>query len=98
MAGADVQLHDTYTAWKMKAEEGGNVKFQLGSEVVAIRERSSKGVKVAWKKGDEIVEGVFDELILAIGKSFRSLLTSRSPLIARCRRGYKAARQMCDMA
>lgn len=69
MTCADEQLHDTYTAWKEKAEEGGNVKFQLGSEVVAVRERSSKGVKVAWKKGDEVVEGVFDELILAVGKS-----------------------------
>lgn len=69
---ADIQLHDTYSAWKSKAEEGGNVTYKLGHEVVNIKERSNKGVVVEYKTpggGDgESQEERFDELILAVGE------------------------------
>lgn len=60
-------MHETYKAWQQKAGEGGNVKYKLGHEVVGIRERNKKGVRVAWVEDGKEVEGVFDELILAVG-------------------------------
>jgi pyruvate/2-oxoglutarate dehydrogenase complex dihydrolipoamide dehydrogenase (E3) component len=64
------QLHDTYSAWKSKSEEGRNVTFKLGHEVVQIKERSDKGVVVEFKTPEgETKEGRFDELILAVGGS-----------------------------
>lgn len=52
----------------MKSQENGNVNFKLGQEVVAIKERSNKGVRVAYKAANnQIEEEWFDELILAVG-------------------------------
>lgn len=46
------------------------MKYKLGHEVVGVRERSKKGVRVAWKEDNKEVEGTFDELILAVGESW----------------------------
>ncbi|KAK1926729.1 FAD/NAD(P)-binding domain-containing protein [Papiliotrema laurentii] len=60
-------LHDTYTAWKSKCEEGGNVTFNLGHEVVSVKERSKKGVVIEYKTPEgQVQEGRFDDLILAV--------------------------------
>lgn len=71
--GVDSQLHDCYAAWQRKAEEGGNVTFKLGHEVVNVKERSDKGVVIEYKapggRDGESQEARFDELILAVGES-----------------------------
>jgi hypothetical protein len=66
---ADDQLHDTYSAWKSKVEEGGNVIYKLGHEVVEVTDRSKAGVVIEYKTPEGVPEDShFDDLILAVGK------------------------------